>query len=67
MEPYRAFVHVQQGVKPCFFKPQPVPFVIKDAVGKELDNLEWQGILRKVRNSDWVAPIVAVPKKDGKF
>ena len=44
-----------------------MPFAIKDAVGKELDSLEQQGILRKISNSDWAAPIVAVPKKDGKF
>ena len=40
---------------------------IKDVVGKELDSLEWQGILRKVSNSDWAAPIVTMSKKDGKF
>ena len=32
-----------------------------------MDRLEQQGILRKVNNSDWAAPIVAVPKKDGIF
>ena len=40
---------------------------IRDAVGKELDWLEHQGILKKVSNSDWAAPIVAVLKKDGRF
>ena len=44
-----------------------MPFAIKDAVGKELDSLERQSILRKVINSDWAAPIVAVPRTDGKF
>ena len=44
-----------------------MPFAIKDAVGKELDSFERQGILRKVSNSDWAAPIVAMPKKDGNF
>ena len=66
-DPYRASLHVQQGAKPRFFKPQLVPFAIKDAVGKELDSLEQQIILRKVTNSDWAVPIVMVPKKDGKF
>ena len=44
-----------------------MPFAIKDAVGKELDNLGWQGILREVSNCDRAAPIVAMPKKNGKF
>ena len=57
----------QQGAKPRFFKPRPVPFAIRDAVGRELDSHEQQGILKKVSNSDWAAPIVAVLKKDGKF
>ena len=32
---------------------------------KELDRLEAAGILKKVNHSDWAAPIVPVPKKDG--
>ena len=69
VESYLASLHVQEGNKPHFFKPQLVSFAIKDAVSKELDSLEWQGILNKVSNSDWAAPINAgaVPKKDGKF
>ena len=29
--------------------------------------MEEQGILKKVNSSDWAAPIVPVPKKDGRF
>ena len=29
--------------------------------------MEKQGIIEKVDHSDWAAPIVAVPKKDGRF
>ena len=50
-----------------FHNARPVPFAIKDAVGAELDRLETEGILKKVNHSNWAAPIVAVPKKDGKF
>ena len=67
MEPYRASLHVQEEAKPHFFKPRPVPFATKDAVGKELDSLEQQDIIRKVSNSDWAAPTLALPKKDSKF
>ena len=52
---------------PRFFKPQPVPFAIKDAISQELDRLEKQGIISKVPHSQWATPIVPVPKKDGKF
>lgn len=44
-----------------------MPFAIKDAIGQELNNLECQGIITPVAHSDWAAPIVAVPKSDGKF
>ena len=40
---------------------------IRDAIGKELDSLEQQGILKKLSTSDWAAPIVALPKKDVRF
>ena len=36
-------------------------------MGQELDRLERQGIIQKVDSSDWAAPILAVPKKDGRF
>ena len=67
MEPYKVSLQVRQGAKPQFFKPQPVSFAIRDAVGKELDQLQQQGILKKVTSSDCAAPIVAVPRKDGRF
>ena len=52
---------------PKFCKAHPVPFAIKEAVGAELDRLECEGILKKVDHSAWAAPIVAVPKNDGRF
>ncbi len=67
IQPYRAKLYVHSGVKPRFFKPRSVPFAIRGALGKELDRLEQQGVLVKTSSSDWAAPIVAVPKKDGKF
>ena len=60
-------IQVQPGSTPRFHKPRPVPFAIKEAVGMELDRLEAQGIIEKVTASDWAAPIVAVPKRDGSY
>jgi hypothetical protein len=65
--PYKATLQVQPDAIPRFFKPHPVPFAIKEAIGQELDRLEQQGIIEKVSHSEWAAPIVAVPKKDGRF
>ena len=50
---------------PKFCKSRSVPFSIKQAIEEELDKLEEAGILEKVTYSEWAAPIVAVPKKDG--
>ena len=67
VQPYKASLQVQPDAAPRFFKACPVPFAIKTAIGTELDSLEQKGILEKVSHSDWAAPIVAVPKKDGRF
>ena len=65
MTQIQAHLILRKGATPKFRRPYPVPFAVKDAVGRELDRLESEGILRKVNHSDWAAPIVLVPKKDG--
>ena len=62
--PYKAKLQVQPQAAPRFYKPRQVPFTIRAAVGKELEK---QGIIEKVSHSDWAAPIVPVPKSDGRF
>ena len=52
---------------PKFCKARYVPFAIKGAIEVELDRLEAAGIMERVSHSDWDAPTVAVPKKDGGF
>ena len=64
---HKATLQVQPEAIPKFHKARPVPFAIKEAVGAELDRLECEGILKKVDHSVWAAPIVVVPKKDGRF
>lgn len=65
--PFTATLHVPTDATPRFYKPRPVPFAIKDAISRELTHLEQQGIISPVAHSKWAAPIVPVPKKDGKF
>ena len=67
VEPYKATLHLRPDATPRFFKPQAVPFAIRDAISKELDCLEQQGIIKKVIHSEWAASIVPVPKKDGRY
>lgn len=67
IQPFKAKLQVKQNATPRFFKPRSVPFAIKGAIETELDRLEAAGILKKVTYSKWAAPIVAVPKKDGKI
>lgn len=55
------------NARPKFLKARPVPFAIKSAIDRELDELESRGIIERASSSDWAAPIVSVPKKDGRF
>ena len=65
--PYQANLCMKPKAKPKFHRPRPVPYAIKEAIGEELDRMEADGIIEKITHSDWAAPIVAVPKRDGKF
>ena len=67
VKPFKATLQVQPVATPWFIKHRPVPFAIRNAIGRELDQLEQQGILRKVTHSKWAAPIVPVLKKNGRF
>ena len=65
MKAFKAHLHIKEGAKPKFCRPRPVPFAIKESVGRELDRLEEAGIVIKEDYSEWAAPIVPVPKRDG--
>ena len=62
---FTATLNLRPDSKPVFCKPRPVPFALKEALGKELDRLETAGILEKVSHSNWATPVVVVPKADG--
>ena len=65
--PFQAKLSVNDGARPKFFKPRPVPFALRERVEQELDRLERDGVLERTHYSEWAAPIVAVPKSDGKI
>ena len=62
---YKASIQVREGAQPLFLKARPVPYALKEKVAQELQRLEDEGIINKVSQSDWAAPVVLVPKKDG--
>ena len=57
-------MHVNPRAHPII---RPVPFAIKAKIDAELDELEKNGVITSVAHNDWAAPIVPVPKKNGRF
>ena len=67
MRPFKADLCLKNDAIPRFHKPRSVPFALKEAVGRELDEMEAAGVLERVTHSRWAAPIVPVPKKNGQI
>ena len=63
--PVKAKLEVSPSAVPRFHRPRPVAYALKPLVEQELDRLEKAGVLERVDYSDWAAPIVTVPKRDG--
>ena len=61
----KATLHVKQGAVPKFHRPRPVPFVLREAVEKELQRMEDEDIIEPASFSEWATPLVCVPKADG--
>ena len=56
---------VKSEVKPIFFKPRSVSYILKQKVADELDRLCNLGIISPVKTAKLATPIVPVVKKDG--
>ena len=57
---------LQEGTQPKYCKVRKMPFVLKPAVGAELDRLEKEQVSEKVTRSDWATPLVVVRKPGSK-
>ncbi|PAA81343.1 hypothetical protein BOX15_Mlig024196g4 [Macrostomum lignano] len=62
----KANIVLKENLIPKYFKSRPVPFAIKGLIEDELKSLQAQGIITKVKASDFASPIVPVLKRDGK-
>ena len=59
-------LHIDEAVTPVAQPVRRIPFHIRKKVSDELDNLERQGIIEKVKGATpWVSPLVIIPKKNG--
>ncbi|VDI07885.1 Hypothetical predicted protein [Mytilus galloprovincialis] len=61
----QASLKLKEEAVPKFLKPRPIPYALRDKVADEIKRLEKQGILEKIKFSEWGAPIVPVMKPDG--
>ena len=63
----RAHLSLREVSSPHFCRPRPIPFAIKEAVGKELDRLDSAGILCKVDHSVGELLLSQYPRKMVQF
>ena len=60
-------IEIDPDVQPRFFKPRSVPLAYRETVDAELEKQIQQGLWEPVHHSKWAAPLVVVPKADGKL
>ena len=61
-------IYLRDDAQPfCVTTPRRVPLSLRDKLEEELNRLETGGIIRRVTEpTEWCAPIVVAPKKDGR-
>ncbi|XP_059621313.1 uncharacterized protein K02A2.6-like [Phlebotomus argentipes] len=65
IEGIQAELRLKDNAKPVFIKERSVAFSKKKAVEKEIQKLVDDGVLRKVNQSNWATPVVAIFKPSG--
>jgi hypothetical protein len=60
----KAKLYVETNAKPRFYKPRPLPYILRPKVEAELDKLLNQGIIEAVEHAEWAAPIVVTTNSD---
>ena len=65
MKDLKVKLHIDPSVKPVAQKHRRIPFNVREKLEKELERLERAGIIENVYTAtDWVSPIVLVPKRN---
>ena len=64
---HRADILIKDGVSLVFCKARPVTYAVKEKVGREIERLEQEGVIKKVESTEWASPIICVPKRNGIF
>lgn len=63
---YQFNLHIKENVAPVVQPLRRPPFNLRDKIEKKLDELENTDIIEKVNSpSQWVSPVVIVPKPNG--
>ena len=60
-------IHIDQDIKLVALRHVRTPFHLRDMVGEETQKLLGEDFIEKVEGepTQWVSPIVAIPKKNG--
>ena len=64
---YKADIRLKEGAKPIFKKCRSVAYALQPLLEAELDQMQRDGILEPVENSNWATPLVIVPKNNGRI
>ena len=66
---YKADIRLKEGAKLIFNKSRSVAYIytLQPLLETELNQMQRDGILESVENSDWVTPLVIVPRKNGRL
>ena len=67
MKGVKAKIHVNGEVKPIFYKPRSLAYAMQEKVNNELNRLENENVIKRVKFSDWAAPVVPVLKSNGEI
>lgn len=62
----KAKLILKKDAKPVYKKARPVPYALQEAVEKELQKWEEEGVAERVEYAEWASPLVVVPKPGGK-
>jgi transposase InsO family protein len=62
---YEATLQLRSDARPVYRKARSVPYAQKGQIAEKLDQMEQQGILKRVDHSEFASPMIPVAKSDG--